>query len=445
MLRKGGATTRFTKGETTMTWQDEYQSKLMSAADAAAKIKDGDRIWISPCCGTPINVVTALQDRAMELNGVHLYSGQMLVPFDFLKEGAKYKPHLAYHTVFFGTVERKLVKGGNIDINSAEFSQLDDILEKVCKTNVVMADVSAPDEDGYMSLGPMGVCITPKAFELADLKIVQVNKLQPPVNGQQTKVHVSEVDCIVEGDHALPDLPQAPASEIDKKIAELLLEEIPDGSTIQLGLGGLTNAIGYGLTKKRNLSIRAEMVSDSTVELVESGAVTGPIKASLAIGTGDFYKWAADHVEFAPFWVTNDPYEIRKTPGMISINQCLMCDLTGQVCSESVGYRQISGIGGQIDFVRGASESEGGKSFLCLPSTTEVDGELISNIVVGLPEGTIVTTPRKDVMYVVTEYGVANLKNRSIADRVEAMISIAHPDFRDVLREKAIKVGLIQG
>lgn len=431
------------KGEP-MKWQDEYQSKLMSAADAAARIKDGNHVWISPCCGTPINVVSALQDRAMELNDVHLYSGQMLVPFDFLKEGTKYKPHLAYHTVFFGTLERKLVKGGNIDINSAEFSQLDTILEDVCNINAVMADVSAPDEDGYMSLGPMGVCITPKAFELADLKIVQVNKLQPPVNGSHTKVHVSEVDCIVEGDHALPDLPQALATEIDRKIADLLCEEIPDGSTIQLGLGGLANAIGYGLTKKHDLSIRAEMISNSTIDLVEQGAVTGPIKVALAIGSADLYKWAADHVEFAPFWEINDPYEVRKTPGMISINQCLMCDLTGQVCSESVGYRQVSGIGGQIDFVRGASESEGGKSFLCLSSTSEVNGELVSNIVVGLPEGSVVTTPRKDVMYIVTEYGIANLKNRSIADRVNAMISIAHPDFREGLRKKAIEVGLIQ-
>lgn len=424
-------------------WKEEYQSKLMTADEAVAKIKGGDRVWVSPCCGTPIQVIEAMQRHAFEYDStVHLYSGQMLVPFDFLTK-PEYKEKMEYHTLFYGVLERTLYKYGNVDINSAEFSQLDKILENVCHINVALADVSEPDEDGYMSLGPMGVCITPKALEMADLIIVQVNKHQPFVKGQGSRIHVSQVTCICEGDHKLPEFPSPAPSDVDQKIADLLLPQIPDGCTLQIGLGGLTNAVGYGLKSKHNLSMRAEMVGESVVDLYEAGVFTGKIEGALALGTNRLYQFAADHVEFAPFWIINDPYEVAKSDQLISINQCLMSDLTGQICSESVGFRQVSGIGGQVDFVRGASMSKGGKSFLCMPSTTTVKGKVTSNIVCALPTGSVVTTPRKDVMYVVTEYGIADLKNRSIKDRVNAMIEIAHPDFREDLRKQAIEAGLI--
>lgn len=432
----------YRKGAKMNDWKNLYQEKVVSMEEAASKIKDGDRIWMSPCNAAPIQFIEALQKRAFDLNGVKLVSGQMLVPFDFLKS-KEYRSHIAYHTVFYGTLERKLYQYGNININSAEFSQLDKILEDVYDINVVCADVSVPDEDGYMYLGPMGVCITPKAFELADLKIVQVNKFQPKVKGECVKVHVSEVDYICECDHPLPEFPLPPISEVEQKIADLLLEEIPDGATIQIGLGGLSNAVGYGLQKKRNLSIHAEMITECIMHLYEAGVITGKIEAALGLGTNKLAEFCAEHVEFSPFWKINDPYEIAKYDQLISINQGLMSDLTGQVCSESVGHKQVSGIGGQVDFVRGASMSKGGKSFLCISSTAKIGDQVVSNIVLDLPKGMVVTTPRVDVMYIVTEYGIANLKNRSIEDRVHAMIQIAHPDFREQLTKQAMEAGLI--
>lgn len=423
-------------------WKETYQAKLKTFDEAVRLIKDNDRIWMSPCNAAPIQLVEALQRRAMDLNGVRLVSGQMLVPFDFLKDPA-YRPHLTYDTVFYGVLERKLYKYGNININSAKFSELDKILEDVYHINVVMADVSAPDEGGYMYLGPMGVCITPKALEIADLILVQVNQHQPRVKGNKAKVHVSQVSIITEGDHALPELPMAPISEIDQKIADLILDEIPDGSTVQIGLGGLSNAIGYGLKTKRNLSIHAEMITECIMHLYAAGAITGKIEAALGLGSNDLAAFCAEHVEFAPFWEINDPQKSQHYDQLMSVNQCLMADLTGQVCSESVGHKQVSGIGGQLDFVQAASWSKGGKSFLCLSSTSETNGTRTSNIMLNLPAGEVVTTPRSEVMYIVTEYGIANLKNKSISDRVHEMIRIAHPDFREELTQQAIQAGLI--
>lgn len=424
-------------------WKADYQAKLKSFDEAVALIGDNDRVWMSPASATPIQLIEALQKRALakEINGVHLVSGQMLVPFEFLKS-AEHRPHLTYDTVFFGVLERKLGKFGNININSCQFSQLANALEDY-KINVCMCDVGEPDEEGYMSLGPMGVCITPKALELADVILVQVNKNQPKVKGSKGRIHVSQVTAITEGDHVLPEFPSPAPSELDQKIAALILPEIPDGSTIQIGLGGLSNAIGYGLRSKRGLSIHAEMLTECIMHLYEAGAITGTIEAALGLGSNKFAQWLGEHAQFSPFWEINDPRNIQKYDKLISVNQCLMSDLTGQVCSESIGHQQVSGIGGQIDFVQGASWSKGGKSFLCMTSTTEVNGKLTSNIMLDLPAGQVVTTPRAMVMYIVTEYGIADLRNRSIPDRVHAMISIAHPDFREELTQQAIKAGLI--
>lgn len=179
------------------------------------------------------------------------------------------------------------------------------------------------------------------------------------------------------------------------------------------------------------------------MHLYEAGAITGKIEAALGLGSNKFAQWLGEHAEFAPFWDINDPRNIQHYDRLISINQCLMCDLTGQVCSESVGHQQMSGIGGQLDFVQGATWSKGGKSFLCLSSTSKIKGQVVSNIVLNLPAGQVVTTPRASVMYVVTEFGIANLLNKSIPDRVHAMIRIAHPDFREKLTQQAIEAGLI--
>jgi len=296
-----------------------------------------------------------------------------------------------------------------------------------------------------MYYGPMGVVVNGEAAEMAKKKIVQVNKFQPKVKGVKHRIHVSEVDCICEYDHELPVLPQPPITDVDRKIADLLLPLIPDGATIQVGLGGLANAVGYGLESKKNLSVHTEMFTDSMVYLAKKGVINGKILAAFGLGSTELYEFVGEgKVELAPISYVNNPFEIGKNKDFISINACLMVDLTGQVCSESLGHFQYSSTGGQLDYVRGASVSEGGKSFICLSSTVKnKDGSKKSTISVNLPEGEIVTTPRTDVMYVVTEYGIADLYNKPLKDRVQAMIQIAHPDFRDGLMAEAKAAGLL--
>ena len=429
-----------------MSWENVYKEKLVSVEEAASKINSGDTAWFGACSSAPIQLVEAIADRAEELENVNLVSGMALFPYKIFKDpGLDGKVN--YHTIFFGAAETSFHKLGTINVNSVHLSQLGPVLENHYKPNVMMADVTPPDEDGYMYFGPMGVSQNGYAAEhIAEKVIVQVNKHQLKVKGVYHRIHVNDVDHICEFDHPLPVLPQPEVSEIDKKIAEIIIPQIPDGACIQIGLGGLANAIGYGLDSKKNLSVHTEMLTDSMVYLAKKGVINGKIYAGFGLGSQELYEFVGEgKVELAPIHMVNNPYEIGKNDNFMSINSCLMVDLTGQVCSESVGFRQISGTGGQLDYVRGAGISKGGKSFLCLPSTKkDKDGNLTSTILSALPAGGVVTTPRSDVMYVVTEYGIADLYNKPYNERVEALIAIAHPDFREELRTQAKAARLIK-
>lgn len=427
-----------------MDWKKEYESKLVSVEEAASKIESGDKAWFGCCSAAPIQVLEAISDRVGELENVDLMSALVLYPFKFLKS-PEYIGRINYHTTFYGGYARAFSKVGNVNINSVQFAKLDKAIIDF-QPNVLLADVSVPDEEGYMYYGPMGVSANALAADLADKIIVQVNKHQPKVKGVKHRIHVSEVNYICEFDHDLPELPQPEVTETDRIIADLILPNIADGSTIQIGLGGLANAIGYGLESKKDLSVHTEMFTDSMVYLAKKGVINGKVYAGFGLGSKELYEFVGEgKVELAPIYDVNDPYEIGKNDNFVSINACLMVDLTGQVCSESIGFKQYSSTGGQVDYVRGAGLSKGGKSFICLASTTKgKDGKPMSTITPVLPPGAVVTTSRTDAMYIVTEYGIADIYNKPIKERVEALISIAHPDFRDELRNQAVQARLIR-
>jgi 4-hydroxybutyrate CoA-transferase len=284
---------------------------------------------------------------------------------------------------------------------------------------------------------------------------VQVNTKTPWIHGIDNLVHVDEVDYIVEADHDLVPVPEIVITDVERKIGENIAEHIPDGATIQLGIGGIPNAVAYFLHGKKDLGVHAEILSDATAELAELGVITGKKKTlypgkivvgGLIIGT----KRLLDFVDNNPTIMTmpiaraNHLDIIKQNDNLCSINAALTVDLTGQVASETIGHTPYSATGGQLDFVRGAAASKGGKSFIALKSTSlKKDGTLTSRIVLNFTPGTVVTTPRSDVMYIVTEYGVADLYMRSVPERVKAMISIAHPDFREELEKQAYEAKLL--
>jgi acyl-CoA hydrolase len=428
-----------------MEWEKDYQSKLVSVQDAAAKIDSGDRIWFGACSAAPIQLMEALADRVNELKDVHVITGLALHPFKFL-QSPEYIGRINYHTVFYGPFERAFFKVGNITINSVHFSQIHWTLQNYYKVNTLMTDISPPDEEGYLYYGPMGVTANGAAEAVAKKIIVQVNKYQPRVKGVEHRIHVRDVDYICEFDHPLPPLPQDAPTETDNKIADIIAPHIPDGATIQIGIGSLSNAVGLKLEHKKNLSVHTEMFTDSMLELVKKGVITGKMVAGFGLGSNELYGFIGQgQVELKPLRITNDPYEVGKCVNLMSVNVTLMVDLTGQACSESIGFFPYSSTGGQSDFARGVALSKGGKGFLCLPSTVKKkDGKVQSTITAVLPPGAVVTTQRSDVMYIVTEYGIADVFRKPIVDRVNALISIAHPDFRDDLRKQAVEVGLIR-
>ena len=434
-----------------MDCKDNYKSKLVSFEEAAKAIKSGDTMWISPVCSAPIDLVNAVSKRYQELENVNAHSGLLMYPFELLKP--EYKGHINYHSFFLGPVERKMVPYGNVNITSVHFSNMGWMMKNIVKANVLLAEVSEPDERGYMSYGPLGTFVNDLVAEKADMIIVQVNKNVPYIYGEKNLIHVSKVNYICEKDHKIPELPQPPVTELENKIASYIVPHIPDGATIQIGLGGIANAVGYGLENKKDLGVHTEMLTDSMVYLAKKGVIncskknyqSGKIVCGFGIGKQELYEFMDKNpmVYVTPIYEVNKPTNVAKNDNFISINTALMVDLTGQVCSESLGFNQFSCTGGQLDFVRGASMSNGGKSFITLSSTVDTKKGRKSRITLKLPAGSAITTPRTDMQYIVTEYGIANLYNQSIPTRVRELIKIAHPDFREQLMKEAKEAGLI--
>lgn len=431
-------------------WKDEYDAKLTTAEEAVKCVQSDESVFFGGGTGIPTAFATALGKRASELKNVTISEGFAMGLFDYMKPENSESFHI--ETMFVGPMERVCMQWGVAQYKPMHLSDIP-AAAIYADFNRVAFVATPPDENGYMnrscfgSFLPNEECIRP-----AETIIVEVNRNTPWLNSDDFKIHVSDVDFIIENDFPMFELPEIPITDEERKIAEYIADLVPDGSCIQLGLGGLANAIGYLLHEKKDLGMHAEVISPSVTELVNMGVINGSRKnfmpgkvvCAFAVGTRKFYDdiHRNENYYFKEVGWVNNPEIIGKNDNLISINNTLTMDLTGQAASEAIGPKQYSATGGQLDFILGAKRSKGGKSILSLNSTyTDKEGKIQSKIMSMLPEGSIITTPRSLVEYVVTEYGVANLRLRTIKERVKSLIGIAHPDFRDKLTFEAKKIG----
>lgn len=430
----------------------EYKQKICTVQQAVQMVKSGDRVYVGTCSSIAYTLCDALADRENELENVMIACSQYRRPSRFFDERAK--GHFDFRSYFMGVEERAALNAVHGDFTSVHLSQIDRWCRETVQPNVAFLEVSACDENGYMSFGASGVALHRLISQIADTVILQVNRNVPYVYGEDNLIHCSQVACIVEADNELDTIPEPREDKAVQALSKFIVELIPDGATIQLGLGGLATAVGYGLQEKNDLGIHSELMSDVLMYLMKRGVVTnrkktyfpGKTVASFALGSRELYEFM-DHnpdLYFMPFTKVNEPSLIARNDNMISINTAMAIDLFGQVAADSLGFHQQSGTGGQVDFVRGAQQAKNGKSFFAITSTvTKRDGTRMSRITLSFPPGTTVTTPRSDVQYIATEFGCVDLKPLSMKDRIYAMISLAHPDFREQLRDEAREAGII--
>lgn len=429
-------------------WTAEYSKKLTTAEEAVKIVKSGD--WVELGFGVAMapELIKALGKRRYELKNVGIRETLMVYPVDdyVSSEGQEV---FNYNSWFLTARTRNVVNNGNGSTYPEYFNEIPGYYTRYLENDVMMVSVSPMDDHGYFSFGT-GVSYHRAAANKSKKMIVEVNENQPYVYGD-TFIHISDVDIITENHAPLPAFPAPPLTETDKAIGGMIADLVEDGATIQLGIGAIPNAVGLALKSKDDIGIHTEMFVDSMMELVEEGVATGKRKSihkeraigTFAGGSADLYKYINRNPMFESYPVsyTNNPCVIMQNHKMVAINATAQVDLTGQCVSESVGTRMLSGTGGQMDYARGAYSSEGGKSFLCLYSTAK--NGTISKITPTLTPGSVVTTPRTEVEYIVTEYGIAMLKGKSLKERANELIAIAHPDFRGWLREEAKRINLI--
>ena len=433
-----------------MAIKNEYHDKYISAAQATAMVKSNQTIGVGIAGSEPVGLLTAMAERALEVENVHFWTCLPMRSYDIFN-----KPEMAGHIFnenwFYSYTDRKVHGEGRVSYipNNLNRASTDKLYSTQGHLEIFWGTATPPNREGYMSLS-IGNIVQKDLLEAAHLKILEINENLPWTFGD-TLVHISEVDFVVENHVPLVELPSTPPSEIEQEIGGYIADLIEDGSTIQLGIGGIPNAITAFIMERKDLGIHTEMVVDGMVDLVEAGVVTnnkktlhpGKIIGAFALGTSKLYKFL-DHnkdVEIYRGHYTNDPYVIAKNNKMISVNTALQVDILGQVCSQSIGTRQFSGTGGQLDTHRGAQMSEGGRGIIALRSTAK--NESISTIVPTLAPGAGVTVPSQDVDTIITEYGVAELRGRCVKDRMEALIRIAHPNFRDLIRDEAHRLGIV--
>lgn len=422
-----------------MKWHEYYDQRLKTAPEAVKAIKSGDRVVHAHACGEPKCLVEAMVDRSDELENVEIVhmvamgSARYCLP--------EYSKSFRHNSLFVGATSRKAVNDGRGDYTPCFFSEIPRLFrDEILPVDVALITVSPPDKLGFVCLG-ISVDYTKQAALSAKTVIASVNPNMPRIGGDSC-LHVRDIDYFVPTGESLIELSPPKLGETEKAIGGHVASLIKDGDCLQLGIGALPDAVLSFLTEKNDLAIHSEMISDGVMNMVNSGVITcrkknflpGKIVITFAMGTNVFYEWLNENtmIEAYPVEFVNDPFRIAQNDNMVSINSALAVDTQGQVAATALGPMQYSGVGGQVDFVRGASRSKGGRSIIAMPSTAARGTQ--SRIVACFQPGQSVTTSRYDVDYVATEFGVAALRGKTLRQRCEALIEIAHPDFRDQLR-----------
>ncbi|WP_376789077.1 acetyl-CoA hydrolase/transferase family protein [Thermoflexus sp.] len=423
-----------------------YREKLMTAEEAIRHyIRSGMRIFLSGNCGVPQRLLAALVEYATNLENVEIVQVLTVGPADYVAPGME--RHIRVNTLFISDNVRRAVQEGRADFTPCFLSEIPGLFRSGrLPLDVALIQVSPPDDHGFCSFG-VEVGITKPAAHSARIVIAEVNEHMPRTLGDSF-IHISRLTAIVPVSYPLPEVHMAEQSEVAQRIAEHIAAMIPDGATLQTGIGAIPDAVLRSLIHHKDLGIHTELFSDGIIDLVERGVITGERKtlhpgkivAGFMLGTRRLYEFVHDNpiIELHPTDYVNDPFIIAQNERMVAINSAIEVDLTGQVCADSIGHLFYSGVGGQLDFIYGASRSRGGLPIIALPSTTRLkDGTVISRIVPMLKPGAGVTTTRNHVRFVVTEWGVADLYGKTIRQRARALIGIAHPDFREELERKA--------
>jgi butyryl-CoA:acetate CoA-transferase len=433
-----------------LSWMEEYKKKLVSADEAVKVIKSGD--WVEHAFGVAgaNELDAALARRVDELWDVKIRCDIGAWPH-YTNEADPTGEHFYWNSWHCGGLDRKYYNQGLLSYVPMKFHECPMMTRKdAVPPNVFMATVSPMDKHGYFSFGA-GCPSAWAAIERAQYVMVEVNTNMPRVlGGNQESIHISQIDYVVESSNMpLPTIPDVPPNETEQKIAEHIIERLYNGNCIQLGIGGIPNAMGAMIAESdlKDLGVHTEMYVDAYVKMTKAGKITGACKNidkykqvfSFAMGTKELYDFIDDNPGVIAYSVdyTNSPVVVAGIDDFVSINACIEVDIFGQVASESVGHRHISGTGGQLDFVEGAYKSKNGQSFICMTSTFEGKNGTVSRIKPILTPGAIVTSPRTATHMIVTEYGIANMKGRSTWERAEALINIAHPKFRDELIKEA--------
>jgi acetyl-CoA hydrolase len=430
-----------------MDWTSLYKSRVVSAAEAVRAIQSENRVFLTGNVSVPQQILAALVDYAPNLHDVEICQALTIGPADYVKP--EMQGHLRVNTLFISANVRQAVHEGRADFTPVLLSEFPLLFKRgILPVDVAIIHVSLPDEHGFCSLG-VEVGLTKSAAESAKIIIAEVNDQMPRTLGDSF-IHVSRLNYIVPVNYPIPELPMAEegSSDVVEKIAGHIAELIPDGATMQMGIGAIPDAVLGYLHHKKDLGIHTELFSDGVIDLVERGVLTnarktlhpGKIVAGFILGTKRLYEWVDDNplIELHRTEYVNDPFVIAQNERMVAINSAIEVDLTGQVCADSIGPKLYSGVGGQLDFIYGASRSKGGVPIIALPSTTTLkNGTVISRIVAMLKQGAGVVTTRNHVHYVVTEYGVADLYGKTIRQRARQLINIAHPDFRADLEKQA--------
>ena len=421
-----------------MTWLSHYKSKVVSVEEAVSCVKSGDRVFVSGNAATPLLLVNALARRKDELLNVELNHVLLLGDDPLAMPGME--RHFRHNSLFVGPADREAIADGRsayVPIHLSEIPAL--FTEKIIPLNVALIHLSPPDEHGFMSFG-VECAASKAAAESADIVIAQVNERMPRTLGD-VFIHVSSVHKIVECSEPLLTLAPSESTAVEQQIATHIAGLIEDGSTLQLGIGGIPDAVLSRLDGIQHLGVHTEMVSDGVVRAIERGVITnlkktlhaGKVVATFVLGSHHLYEYVDNnpYFELHPCSYTNNPFIVAQNDKMVAINSAIEVDITGQVCSDSIGPKIYSGFGGQVDFIRGAAYSKGGKPIIALSSTAK--NGTMSRIVAQLKRGAGVVTTRADVHYVVTEFGVASLHGKNLLQRAEALIAIAHPSFREEL------------